>query len=59
MVTKVGDMIVTVRADTRPFDRALRHVARRLWWMRYGQIVTAVAAIAGFIAGFVTGFLGT
>ena len=54
---KVGDMTVLISADTRPFNRALRQIGRKFWWMHYGPTVTAVGTAVGLIVGFAAGFL--
>ena len=54
---KVGDMTVRISADTRPFNRALRQIGRKFWWMHYGPTVTAVGLIVGFAAGFLVGMV--
>ena len=47
-----GDYTITLHADTRPLERALRRVKRLLWWNRWGGLLMATAY---FVVGLLIG----
>ena len=57
MATSAGKMTVEIHANTKPFNRAMRRIGRKFWWMQYGPTVTAVGMIVGFAVGFIVGLI--
>lgn len=54
-----GDLRVTIRLNDK-VSPALRRIGRRLWWMRYGGVVTTALVVAVIVLAAVLAFvLGT
>jgi hypothetical protein len=54
-MAKMSEMVVTIRADTRPLHRELNRVQRRLRWMFWRERFIAVAAFVAVIGAFLVG----
>jgi len=56
MKPEATDLTVTIGVVDH-VSPVLRRIGRKLWWMRYGALVTATLVIALVVLAFVAGFL--
>jgi hypothetical protein len=54
-----SEMTVEIKADTRQLDRSIRRVQSQLFWLRYGDAITTIAAIGLFAIGILVGVVAS